>query len=258
MSAPTLQILGIGLVLAAAGFVQGLTGFGFAIVGMALLPLLHADWQSSMTLVAVNSILIPVVLLRRHGGGFSLRPALGLALGTLIGTYLGFHFTARNSDGGWFIRLFGLVLFLFSAFDLWQAARKDPLFGIHKRLAIPFGLAGGFFGGAFNISGPPIVAYAYSQPWSKSQTVATLQVVFMAGAGYRMLLMGTNGFFDTQALNLLLWTTPPTLAGLLAGSHLLNRMEQTTLRTGVFVLVGLIGLVYAIFGPGIVNQAGNP
>jgi uncharacterized membrane protein YfcA len=258
MNGTAFQIVGIGVVLAAAGFVQGLTGFGFAIVGMALLPLLQADWQASLTLVAVNSILIPVVLLKRHGGGFSLRPALGLTLGTLIGTYLGFHFTTRHSEGGWFIRLFGVVLFLFSAFDLWQGLRKSPLFVIHKRLALPFGLAGGFFGGAFNISGPPIVAYAYSQPWGKSQTVATLQVVFMAGAGYRMLLMGTNGFFEPQVLNLLLWTTPATLTGLLLGSHLLNRADQTTLRTGVFLMVGLLGLVYAILGPRIVNPPGLP
>lgn len=253
MNASVFQIVGIGFVLAAAGFVQGLTGFGFAIVGMAFLPLLQTDWQSSLTLVAVNSILIPLVLLKRHGGAFSFRPALGLTLGTLVGTYLGFQFTKQHSDVDWFIRFFGLVLFLFSLFDLLQALRKHPLFEIHQRLAIPFGLAGGFFGGAFNISGPPIVAYAYSQAWSKSQTVATLQVVFMAGAGYRMVLMGSNGFFDLQVLNLLMWTTPATLAGILLGSYVLHRADQSTLRTGVFILVGLLGLVYAIFGPEIVN-----
>lgn len=247
MNVDALQIAGIGIILAAAGFIQGLTGFGFAIVGMAFLPILSQDWKSCVTLVAVNSILIPFVLLKRHGGEFSIRPALGLAFGTLIGTYLGFHFMKSNLEGEWFIRLFGVVLVVFSVFDLVQAIRKDAIFSIHKRLAIPFGMAGGFFGGAFNIGGPPVVAYAYSQGWSKSQIVATLQVVFVAGAGYRMLLMGSNGFFDLQVLKLLLWTTPATLAGIVAGGHFLTRADQAKLRTGVFLLVGILGLKYAIF-----------
>jgi hypothetical protein len=114
-------------------------------------------------------------------------------------------------------------------------------------LGIPFGMAGGFFGGAFNIGGPPVVAYAYSQGWSKSQIVATLQVVFVVGSAYRMLLMGSNGFFDRTAMNLLLWTTPATLAGIVAGSHFLIRTDQAKLRTWVFVVVGILGFKYALF-----------
>ena len=251
MSPDLLHIAGIALVLATAGFIQGLTGFGFAIVGMAFLPVITPDWESSMTLVAVNSILIPFVLLKRHGGEFSLRPALGLTIGTLVGTYLGFHFMKQNMEGGWFIRLFGGVLIAFSIFDLIQSTRKGAVFSIHRALAIPFGFAGGFFGGAFNIGGPPVVAYAYSQGWSKSQIIATLQVVFLFGAGYRMLLMGSHGFFNQSVFHLLIWTTPATLLGIVTGNHFLARTDQAQLRTWVFVLVGILGLYYLIRGTAV-------
>jgi len=248
MTPDLLHIAGIALILATAGFIQGLTGFGFAIIGMAFLPMITPDWKTSVTLVAVNSILIPFVLLKRHGGEFSLRPALGLTIGTVVGTYLGFHFMRHNVDGGWFIRLFGGVLIAFSIFDLVQSTRKDAVFSIHRAFAIPFGLAGGFFGGAFNIGGPPVVAYAYSQGWSKSQIISTLQVVFLCGAGYRMLLMGSNGFFNTEVFRLLIWTTPPTLLGIVAGNHFLARTDQAQLRIWVFALVGVLGLYYLIRG----------
>jgi hypothetical protein len=247
MSSAPLQIAGIGAVLALAGFVQGLTGFGFAIVGMAFLPMITPDWKATVTLVAVNSILIPFVLLKKHGGGFSVRPAMGLTVGNLVGTYLGFHFMNQHLNGSWFIRMFGAVLVIFSIFDLAQTLRKDSGYSIHRTLAIPFGLAGGFFGGAFNIGGPPVVAYAYSQGWSKSQIISTLQVVFLCGAGYRMLLMGSHGFFSRQMFDLLLWTTPPTLGGLLLGNHFLAIADQSKLRMGVFALVGILGIKYAFF-----------
>ena len=246
MSFDPIQIASIALVLAAAGFIQGLTGFGFAIVGMGFLPMITPDWKASMTLVAVNSVLIPFVLLKRHGGEFSLRPALGLTLGNVVGTYLGFKFMEQHFDGSWFIRSFGAVLVIFSIFDLVQSSRKNAVFSIHHSLGIPFGLAGGFFGGAFNISGPPVVAYVYSQGWTKSRIIATMQVVFVCGSVCRMLLMGSHGFFNRHVFGLLLWTTPPTLGGLLLGNHFLSVSDQDKLRTGVFVLVGLLGLKYLL------------
>jgi len=67
-------------------------------------------------------------------------------------------------EGGWFIRLFGGVLIAFSIFDLIaRPPGRMPSFPSIGPSSIPFGLAGGFFGGAFNIGGPPVVAYAYSQ-----------------------------------------------------------------------------------------------
>ncbi len=238
-------IAAIATVLAAAGFIQGLTGFGFAIVGMALLPALTANWQTSFSLVALNSVLIPFVLLRRHRGGFSVRPALALTAGALVGTYIGFRVMDTHADGTWFIRLFGLSLIAFSLFDIYMN-RNERSFTMPRSMAIPCGVFGGFFGGAFNIGGPPLVAYAYSQPWSKDQIIGTLQFVFLCGTGYRMWMMGFNGYFDAEIVRVVAWTTLPTIAGLLAGSHLLVRTDAARLRTGVFVLVGLLGIKYAI------------
>jgi len=242
-----LAISTIALVLAAAGFVQGLTGFGFAIVGMALLPSFTSSWQTAFSLVALNSVLIPFVLLRRHRSGFDLRPVLGLTFGALIGTYIGFRFMDGHAQGAWFIRLFGVSLILFSVFDLYMN-RGDRTFSLPSFTAIPCGIFGGFFGGAFNIGGPPLVAYAYSQPWSKSQIIAALQFVFLCGTGYRMWLMGFSGYFDREMFRVVCWTTLPTIAGLLFGSHLLTRIDTANLRSGVFLLVGILGVKYALLG----------
>lgn len=233
--------------LSLSGFVQGLSGFGFAIVAMAALPLLTGDFQTSFTLVALNSIIIPGLIMFNTRREFKFRPALALAAGGVIGTFLGFHFMDKNVDGSIFIRLFGAVLILFTVVDIILTRAFN--YTMPKWMAWPCGTLGGFFGGAFNIGGPPMVAYVYSQPWSKQQTVATLQAAFIAATGYRLTLMGFNGYFDRSVFYLTLYTVIPTAIGIYIGGKLLDRVNRDALKLVVFVIVGILGFKYLFYPP---------
>ncbi len=214
---------------------------------MAVLPWITNDFQSSFTLVALNSIIIPGLIMMNTRREFRFRPAIALAIGGVIGTYLGFHFMHRNVDGVLFIRLFGAVLILFAVVD--AIMTKAFNYTMPKWMGWPCGVLGGFFGGAFNIGGPPMVAYAYSQPWTKQQTVATLQAAFVCATSYRIWLMGFNGYFDWSMLKLTLFTVIPTAIGIVVGGKLLERVNRDRLKMAVFVIVGILGFKYLFFPP---------
>lgn len=242
--------------LSLSGFVQGLSGFGFAIVAMAILPWLTGDFQTSFTLVALNSIIIPGLIMFNTRKEFKIRPALALAAAAVIGTFLGFHFMNRNVEGAIFIRLFGAVLILFTIVDI--ILTRAFSYTMPKWMAWPCGALGGFFGGAFNIGGPPMVAYVYSQPWSKQQTIATLQAAFIAATGYRLALMGFNGYFDRAVFHLTLYTVIPTAIGIYLGGKLLDQVNRDGLKMVVFVVVGILGFKYLFFPPEQTSKEPSP
>ncbi len=245
------SLIPAAVIFLAAGLIQGLTGFGFAIVAMAALPLFVGDFQTVFTLVALTSIVIPFLVFAQHHQGFKIKPALALALGGLAGTWLGFHFMDRNAGGLYFVRLFGAVLVLIAIADylLTSAFRLS----MPKAFGFPSGFLGGFFAGAFNIGGPPMVAFAYSQPWSKQQIVTALQFAFTLSTGYRLVLMLSNGYFSSgQGLDWSLLKTTgilflPTAVGVFVGGKLLHKIDKDHLRQFVLVAVGLLGIKYLLF-----------
>tara|TARA_R110002096_G_scaffold273422_11_gene467311 strand:+ start:256 stop:1017 length:762 start_codon:yes stop_codon:yes gene_type:complete len=214
---------------------------------MAILPWLTGDFQTSFTLVALNSIIIPGLIMFNTRREFKFRPAVALAIAAVFGTFLGFHFMNRNVEGAIFIRFFGAVLILFTVVDI--ILTRAFRYTMPKWMAWPCGMLGGFFGGAFNIGGPPMVAYVYSQPWSKQQTVATLQAAFIAATGYRICLMGFNGYFDRSVFHLTLYTVIPTAIGIYVGGKLLDRVNRDRLKMAVFVFVGILGFKYLFYPP---------
>jgi len=231
--------------MAAAGLVQGLTGFGFAIVAMALLPLFVEDFQTAFSLVALSSMVIPGITFFKTRKGFSVKPSVALTAGAVIGSALGFLFMKANLGAEYFIRAFGVVLIVFAMVDaiLTRALKLN----MPKWMGMPCGILGGFFGGAFNIGGPPLVLYAYSQPWTKEQIVATLQVAFVFSTGLRLLLMGSTGYFDVEVRRLTLIAIVPIAAGVHYGVRFLGKIEKDVLKLGVFIAVAILGLKYLFF-----------
>ena len=110
----------------------------------------------------------------------------------------------------------------------------------------PVGLMSGALGGAFNAGGPPVIAYVYSQPWSKEETVAALQVVFGASAVVRVALMGGAGLMPAELLTVFAASALPVLGGIALGARLLRRVPQNALKVIAAVFFLVMGAKYLL------------
>lgn len=238
-------IILICLVMAVSGVVQGFTGFGFAIVAMALLPFL-ADFKTVFSVVALVSVVIPFITFANTRKGYKVKAGLVLAYGAVIGTVMGFPFMNNNLGEPFFMRLFGVVLILFSILDI-ILARAFRL-QMPKWMGWPLGIAGGFCGAAFNIGGPPMAVYVHSQNWTKQQIIATLQVASICSMALRLVLMHQERYFDWTVLKLVGITLIPVAIGVFYGTKLLHLLPQRVVKICVFSAVGLLGLKYLIMG----------
>lgn len=229
-------------ILAFAGFTQGLTGFGFGLVSMALLPLALPLKDAVVVVAALNVAACATTLFatRRH---FSWRRGAGLALGSCAGVPIGFQ-ALVHLDSQMLLHALGAVMGLFAVSELFLARRFRPQFPTW--VGFPVGLVSGGLGGAFNIGGPPVIAYAYLQPWAKEEIVATLQLVFGTSALIRLALVGHSGLLRSDLLQLALLALLPMLAGIALGGRLLQRVPREPLKFAVFVFLLVMGAKYLL------------
>lgn len=228
--------------LALAGFVQGVLGFGFGLVAMALLPLLISVKEAS-PLVVLFSLPLAMIVLGIHWRHFQWRDGWVLLLGSCAGIPLGVY-SLTYFSAELLLRLLGGVLLLFSAYELvgrrLQRGHRAP-----PKWSEPFfGLVSGTTSGAFNAGGPPLVAYVYAQPWHQERKVALLQVLFSVGAVLRLFTMAGSELFTPSVLLLAAWSAIPVLVMLLLGGLFMRRITSERLHQIVFLFIGVLALKY--------------
>jgi len=229
-------------ILAAGAFVQSVSGFGLALVAVAALPIVM-PLREAVSLVTLFNLFVCVVTLWHNRAGFSWRKALPLIASMCVGIPIGFTFLHAASPG-LVIRMLGAILIAIAVSDLWLSRRHD--FSLPQFFAYPLGFIGGMVGGAFNVGGPPAVAFVYSQNWSKTATVAVLQTAFFCSGLTRTVMMGSAGDVSRDLLILLAWTLIPGAIAIALGKRALEHIPKKALRLVVFSFVLVMGLLYLI------------
>ncbi|MFO0869580.1 MAG: sulfite exporter TauE/SafE family protein [Pirellulales bacterium] len=227
-----------------AAFLQGLTGFGFGMAAMALLPLCM-DFHEAVVLVAVLGLSVNLYTLFMYRHSFSWQDGRVLLIGAIVGTPCGVA-VVEWVDESLLIRALGALICLFTANDLFVSRHKR--ISVPAAWAFPLGFLSGLFGAAFNIGGPPAVMYAYSRPWSKEQVVAVLQVLFLVIGVLRVGLSFGAGLVKLNDVTLALVTLLPMFVAISAGRYLLQRVSQPRLRYVVFIALLIVGGNYLIRG----------
>lgn len=234
------ELLPVVLILTLAGFLQGVSWFGFGLTVMGLLPLFVPvqQTQAAVTVLNVAVCVLNVAVTFRH---FDWRGATSLMLGAWAGVPLGFWFlTSLPSES--VKRWLGAALLGMVLFDFYLVRHRGLRYPAGSAFWI--GFAGGNLGGAFNIGGPPLVAYIYARDWPKERIVATLSVAFLTTGLIRLTLLTGTAQIDQGVRTICIWSVAPMLLGLLLGHRLLTRVPPHLLRNSVYVVLGILGICY--------------
>ncbi|MGH7134344.1 MAG: sulfite exporter TauE/SafE family protein [Pirellulales bacterium] len=228
--------------LALAGFVQGLTGFGFGMTAMSLLPLVVSlvDAQAIVTLTSTAACLLMAAVTLRDVPWSEL-PRLWL--GVVAGVPLGFG-VLESLPPVTVTRALGLMLCLMVLFEFLVAHRRSIQWPPWLEPVV--GIVSGALTGAFNIGGPPLVACIYSRPWTKEKRVAGLTAVFLSGGLVRVALLLKYHELPREAWSATAWSLAPMLLAILCGNRLLRRVPERPLRAAVFGVLLFLGVRYLL------------
>ena len=222
----------------AAGFVNGLSGTGYALVALGF-------WLQAMSpvtaapLTALSSVAGHIQSLPRIWSGvqwprlwpFLLAGAIGVPLGTM---FLGDLRPQPLKIG------VGILLIIYSA---WMAfVRRPPIVTGGGRSADAFvGLLGGVMGGMASLSGPAPTIWAQLRGYSKNEQRGINQPFNMTVLFLALASAGIAGFLDRTFFVWAAITVPSTLIGARIGLALYGRINDVQFRRILLALLAFSG-----------------
>jgi uncharacterized membrane protein YfcA len=230
-------ICGVALV---AGFTQGLTGFGLAVLCMPLLSM-QVPVRVSVPIAALcgGSVTIPIVVtLRRH---VLWRPALMLSVCAVPGIWAGARLLA-GVPPAWILGAMGLILTMLGIFNLCHGRVPAALNG--RGLLVASGFVSGAVGAATAAPGPPVIAYVGLQPWDVRQAKAVMNVFFLLQSLVVVPVYYGEGVLTADVGRAFAWAAPFVAAGLAAGLCLARVLQDkgAVMRAIVNTAILLLGV----------------
>jgi hypothetical protein len=223
-------------IFVAAGFTQGFTGFGSALVALPLL-VLFIDIKTAIPLCSLNGLLITGFLalrLRRHIDRKKIAPLL---VGSLPGIFIGASLLKKADPGLMKILLSGLLI----SYALYRLLGKNrAALRPHPFWSYVAGFATGIIGSAFSAGGPPVIIYTTLTGWRKNEIKATLSGFFLVSTMFIVVAHAVNGLTTGPVLISFAAAAPGVLVGVISGSKLYDRVDsEEYLRLLYFCLLAL-------------------
>lgn len=246
-SDPQLWCIVLSVVFIAA-LIQGIIGFGYALVAMATLPLV-INFREANLLVAF-SIVVPVIWIfwcyRQHS---NFRILAGAIIGSLIGLPFGMLiFTLVDID--LLVRGTGLVILVITIDGFFKRTPPDTkdeqsttsLWGTFA------GFCSGFLAGTTSIAGPPIVIYAVRQPWTQDQYKGFIFGFFILISISRAIGLSLMGLATSEVLLTTAVLVPLVILGMKLGTHLGPRINPVLFKRCLLSLLGAFSLYMLTMG----------
>jgi uncharacterized membrane protein YfcA len=246
MSGGTLeQWLAACLAAAAAGFVQGFTGFGFAIVFTPLAVLFISDAQQVVLLSLFLGAVLSAGVLVESRRDLRARRARLLLGGAAFGTPAGVAVLSLVSPQALRIIIAASALLVAT---LWLVRLPPPL--AREGAAVGLGaLAGGFLNGSTGMGGPPPALVASMQRWPVQEIRAALTMFNLVSYLLGLATASISGLAHTDFLRDGLRLLPVAIGGSLLGGLSVRHVSRGAFNyvlLGTVWIAGLSGLV-AVF-----------
>lgn len=256
---PSLPLLaGVAGVVFLAGAINGLAGFGFALVGtMALATVV--DPATAVVFMIVPILAANLALARELSArqlrtcGRRFAPLIAAALaGTVLGMAVLDRLPAAPLRVGLGLLTVGFVATAQNRLALpgLARAREGCFVETGPAMAGVGGVSGLVFGGT-NV-GVQVIAFLRSCDLSHGLFVGVVAMVFLGLNAIRVGVAGALGLYPDAALfGLSVVAAVPTLLGVAAGQRLRDRVAERTRRLAVLGLLSIIGLRLLLGGLGI-------
>jgi len=220
-----------------AAFTQSLSGFGSALVAMALLPPIIGI-QISTPLVALVMIPLEAYLIVHYRHALNISVIWRVVLASIVGIPFGILFLSQLNEKI-VMTVLGLVISGYSLFALFKI--RLPVL---KNLAwgYLFGLLAGLLGGAYNTAGPPVIVYGNILGWKRGEFKSNLQGFFILTSLVVAAGHAWSGNLSPEVWRLFLISLPAIAIGSLAGTSLDNHLNPETFRKIVLILLVVMGV----------------
>ena len=230
------------LILAAMGaaFVQRVSGFGFGIFIMTVLPYLMPSYGEATTLSGILAAVTSSIIVWHMHKYIAWRKLLPILITFLVVSWFAVQFVSITGDGV-LKRVLGGVLILASIYFFFVSER------IHIRPTMPMqlsmGTLSGVMGGLFGMQGPPAVLYFLASAERKEEYMAMVQCYFLIGNLVMTLYRAQSGFLTPAVMLSWCYCLVAVLIGTWLGAKVFRLIPIKVLRKIIYAYMGISGLI---------------
>ena len=223
-----------------ASFIQRVSGFGFGIFIMTILPYVMPSYGESTTLSGLLALTQSLVIVVQMRNFIVLKRVVPMLAAFFVTSYFAVGYVAKF-DTVFFMHVLGGVLILLSVYFLFFSSR------IHVCQSVPMqmtmGSVSGVMGGFFGMQGPPAVLYYVQSEPDKQHYAAQTQLYFFAGNVFMTVVRSQNGFLTPAVGQAWVFAILGVVVGTFIGTKVFNRISVAVLRKVVYGYMAVSGVV---------------
>lgn len=224
-----------------ASFLQGITGFGFAILA-APLCLLFFDQTTVVVVLAVLSILLNLLMIKRIRKAPDPTLTYHLLRAGLLGVPVGVMLLLMIDTAS--LKLLTIILaLLFLLLNLWPQVKIAQ----NRFLTVNIGFLTGVFQAGIGLSGPPIALLLNLYGLDKTVVRKTLATVFFAISALSLPLFLFSGVITAQVLWLSFVAMPVLWWGGWLGDVVAGKIKQAQFKLlSVLVVIAAVSYTFVL------------
>ena len=228
-------IIGI-LVVLIAGFVQGLTSFGFALITMPFLARI-IPLQQVVPIVVVLSLCTNIVVIINTRRQVDIKKIWILIISSLLAAPLGTYLLIYLHPS--VLKFFtGVVIITFSGILL-----SGKSFPVHnEKLAfVPVGILSGLLNGSISMSGPPVALFLSNQGVNKETFRANITAYGIILNIITVCTYSYSGLLTKEVIVYATWFIPSMLVGVIIGIKAIKKLDDKLFRNLALWLIVISG-----------------
>lgn len=228
----------ISIIFLLAGFTQGISGFGSALVAIPLLSLI-IDIKSAVPLCILNSLVITTYLsikMRKHLDTKKILPLCVAAVpGIIAGSTILKQVSSSIIKGS-----LGVLLVTYSVYSLLTNPNPRKL---HNAWSYFAGFLSGAIGAAFSAGGPPTIIYTTLNDWKKDTIKATLSGFFLFNSYLIAIVHAVQGLTTIEIFTYFMISAPFVLLGTVLGTICYGKIPREQYLQIIFAFLTVMGIM---------------
>ncbi|MDO4462661.1 MAG: sulfite exporter TauE/SafE family protein [Bacteroidia bacterium] len=225
-----------------ASIVQRVSGFGFGIFIMTMLPYIMPTYPEATALSAILAGTLSVMVVVQLWRYINLKHLLPILTAFFVSSWLAIQFL-QYIDEKMMQIIFGAVLIILSIyfFVISDRVHVKPYIWVQAIL----GSVSGVMGGLFNMQGPPAILYFVASEKDKEHYLAITQAYFLVGNMFMTVVRYFKGYLTETVGWGYLYGLAGVFIGFFIGMEIFKRVSTHLLRKLVYGFMAVSG-IYSI------------
>lgn len=225
-----------------SSFAQTITGFGYAIVMMAILPV-FLPGAVCTTISIIGGCGMGIWMLYLNIKYFKLKSIVFVSLFSSLGILAGLLFGAKISSDV-YMRILGIFLVVLSAW-MWKISKSVKI-PANFCTGAAAGTLAGAIGALFAIAGPPLVLYYNASSESKEKYMASLQATLVVHGIVTLTARAAVGLWPPGVWQYLIPLTIGTVVGIIPGKAIYKKLDAAAFQQLIYLFMCLAGIFIAV------------